>query len=334
MKLLKNPDFKREIIVDLTLTAVFALSGLFLSPACAALAGGGCLALCIVHFVFLLRRYGALSRLCDEIDAVVHGQRTELISEVEEGELSILTSQIGKMTVRLRDQADRLQKEKAVLYDAVADISHQLRTPMTAMNLVVSMLAQENLEEKERLRLTRELKRQLERTQWLVETLLKMSRLDAGAVRFLPERVAVRRLIDRACEPLSIPMELRGQTLSLRVGGETLEADESWMTEALGNLIKNCSEHTPEGGTISVSAQETALYTEIVIKDTGPGFAKEDLPRLFERFYRGKNENGPGIGIGLSLARAIITAQGGALSASNASEGGAQFNVRFYKTVI
>ena len=129
-------------------------------------------------------------------------------------------------------------------------------------------------------------------------------------------------------------MELRGQTLKIKVADERFTGDLSWTAEALGNILKNAMEHTPEGGEISVEAEETALYTELRVTDDGPGFENEDIPHIFERFYKGKNASDSSVGIGLALSRSIIAAQNGVISAKNGKEGGAKFTIRFYKSVI
>ena len=179
-----------------------------------------------------------------------------------------------------------------------------------------------------------ELKQRLTRIDWLVETLLKLSKIDAGTVAFRRDTVRAADLLRAALAPLEVAIELRGQVLSVTVGDETFTGDLAWSAEAVGNLLKNCSEHTPAGGEISVTVRETALFCEILIHDSGVGFAKEEIPHLFDRFYRGSNASPESVGIGLSLARTVIAAQNGTLSASNAPCGGALFTVRFYKGVV
>ena len=128
-------------------------------------------------------------------------------------------------------------------------------------------------------------------------------------------------------------MELREQRLVITCGDETFSGDLVWTAEAIGNLLKNCMEHTPVSGSISVTAAETALYTAITVEDTGSGFDPADIPHLFERFYKGSNATEGSYGIGLALARTIITAQNGTIQAMNGAKG-ARFEVRFYKAVI
>ena len=181
--------------------------------------------------------------------------------------------------------------------------------------------------------LTGELRSLLARTDWLVETLLKISKLDAGTVVLGKEAVSVRELISRAAEPIAIPMDLRNQQLMVNCAGEQFRGDLIWTAEALGNILKNCMEHTPEGGTITVTAKETALFTQIIVEDTGSGFDPKDIPHLFERFYKGSNASQNSYGIGLALARTIVTAQNGSVQAMNGSTG-AKFVIKFYKQVI
>jgi signal transduction histidine kinase len=281
-----------------------------------------------LHVWFVHRRYHEIAELSRSLDRILHGQ-DQLLDDSAEGELAILRSELRKMTVRLRDDADLLQKDKQELTRALADVSHQLRTPLTSMNLTLSLLAGE-ADEARRLRLTRELKRSLERIDWLVETLLKLSKLDAGVVRFEPAPLTAAALVDRALRPLRIPMELKAQELVLDLGDAALTADPAWTAEALGNVVKNCVEHTPEGGTVTVSARQTPIFTELTVSDTGPGIDPEDLPRLFERFYRGRHAGENSIGIGLALARQIAAAQNGTLQAANNPGGGARFTFRFY----
>ena len=334
MGLNKNPEIVKETAVYLVLTAAAAAAGFFLQPVCGIPVLVLGLVLTAVHYGFAKQRYRRIADLSRSLDRILHGQEEVLIDGSEEGELSILTTEVQKMLVRLKEQTDMLRASKTNLTRAIEDIFHQLRTPLTSMNLTVALLAEENLAYEKRIRLTRDLRRQLERISWLVEALLKMSRIDAGVVNFLRKDLAAAEVIRKASEALLIPMELKGQTFDVAVGDERLSADLSWTAEALGNLIKNCMEHTPAGGTITVAVTETALYTGFVIRDSGPGFVPEDIPFLFERFYKGKNASAGSIGIGLALSRMIISAQEGNITARNAEGGGAEFDVKFYKSVV
>ena len=278
-------------------------------------------------------RYRKLRKLSRDLDKLLIKGTPLPIRAYSEGELSILANQIQKMTLRLTEGAETVKAEKIFLADSLADISHQLRTPLTAMNLTTSMLRGSELTDQRRMELTAELRMLLSRMDWLVETLLKLSKLDAGTVTLAKQPVSVLRLIDRAAEPLAIPMELRNQTLRISCGEETFTGDPVWTAEVLGNILRNCMEHTPEGGTITVTAQETVLYTQIEVEDTGCGFAPKDIPHLFERFYKGSNAAENSYGIGLALARTVIAAQNGTVQAMNTARG-AKFLIKFYKRVI
>ena len=333
-ELLKNKELRCELAWHGAAVVILAIPAALWKPVAGlfVLASG---AVCLLlDLCFARRRYRAMAELSLRIDRVLHGYDNTLITEHNEGELSILESEVKKMTIRLRESADLLRAEKAGLSRAMENIFHQIRTPLTALNIEAALLAEEDLSYDRRVRLTREARRQLQRVEWLVEALLKISRIDAGTVEFNRNTVAVRELVEKAAEPLSIPMELRGQRLEITVGDETYTGDLAWSAEALGNVLKNCMEHTPTGGTISVKAEETALYTQITVQDNGPGFVKEDIPHLFERFYKGKNAGADSIGIGLALARMIVAEQGGTITADTPPEGGARFVIRFYKSVI
>lgn len=273
------------------------------------------------------------------IDRILHGEESIRLSQYKEGEFAILENELEKMTIRLREQNESLKGEKIYLAEMLADISHQIRTPLTALNLLVTRMGREAIrketQEEGRLLLLQEMKRLLERVEWLVTTLLKLSRLDAGCVSFQKERFSVRELLMNAAEPFFVPMELRGQELEVQAA-ETIfsEGDAVWLTEAVGNLIKNSMEHTHQGGRITLLAEENPIYVQIKVLDNGEGIAEEALPHLFERFYKGENASSGSFGIGLSFAEKIVTKQGGVIHAENIPDGGACFTVRFYKTAV
>lgn len=334
MKLMKNPEVRKGLIIYIIADAGFIIAGFSIDYYAGLLAFGAGILFTFIYLISSYKRYQNMAELSQNIDRILHGQEQLLINESIEGELSVLRSEVQKMTIRLREQADSLKKDKVQMSDALADISHQLRTPLTSMNLTVSMLNSENITEERRIQLIHDLKRALSRIDWLIEALLKMSKIDAGTARFSSETVYVSELVRKICEPVLVPMELREQTLKVIAEDEKFTGDLHWSTEALGNVLKNCMEHTPVGGTIEIRANETAIFTEIIVKDNGTGFDSEDIPHLFERFYRGKNASSESVGIGLALARMVIAQQNGTIKAENNPEGGALFTVRFYKGVI
>lgn len=328
-----NKELRHSIVGFCLLSVVSVVLGFLISVRVGFLMLLACIVFTVTHLCTENYRYQRLAKLSQDLDELLTNGKTLSIRDYDEGELSILANQIQKMAMRLREAAEVSKTDKIFLADSLADISHQLRTPLTAMNLTVTMLRNEDLTDEKRMELTGDLRNLLTRVDWLVETLLKISKLDAGTVKLLKEPVTVRDLIFRSVAPIEIPMDLRNQKLVIHCDNEQFDGDLIWSAEALGNILKNCMEHTPEGGTITVTAQETALYTQIEVEDTGTGFDAKDIPHLFERFYRGSNAFSNSYGIGLALARTIITSQNGTVMAANGKDG-AKFIIKFYKQVI
>ncbi|MCI8646362.1 MAG: HAMP domain-containing histidine kinase [Firmicutes bacterium] len=327
----RNKEIVRFCMLLAVITACSSAAGFFIGRTAGLLCLISAAVFSAAFFLFTRKRYQRIARISQEIDEVLHNEERLLICEAEEGELSILQSEITKMTLRIREQNHTLKNEKEHLADSLADIAHQLRTPLTSVNLILSLLANEP-EEQKRKTLLREAEGLLLRMDWLLTSLLKLSRLDAGIIEFQREPLDVRALVNMALQPLLISMELHGVGLRLSIAdGIQIEGDSGWLAEALRNILKNCMESAGDGGQIEISCEDTLLYTEIIIHDSGPGFEKEDLPCLFDRFYCGKSGSASGYGIGLALCKTIITRQGGTVSAKNHPQGGAVFAVRFLK---
>lgn len=329
--MLHNREIRRFAALLCALAAAFAAVGFLLSPAAGALALASAAAFSAAFFAFTRARYVRLARLSDEIDRVLHNADHLYIAEAEEGELSILHSEITKMTLRIREQNEALKREKEHLADSLADVAHQLRTPLTSVSLLLSLLEGEPDADRRRAFL-REAEELFSRMDWLLDALLKLSRLDAGIVTFQNEEIEVERLLSDAARPFLISMELHDIALLKRVPrGMTVRGDGHWLSQAVSNLLKNCLQSAGDGGRIEIVCADTPLYAEIVLHDSGPGFESGDLPRLFERFYRGKSTNAAGYGIGLALCRSILVRQGATIAAKNHPQGGAMFVIRFPK---
>lgn len=333
MKFLRNPEIARTVLLFAAISLAATVTAYLWRPAFGIFTAVVCIFLTGPHVLTTYRRYGRIAALSADLDRVLHGEDAADLNRYAEGELAILQSEIHKMTIRLREQQQNLQKDKIYLADSIADISHQLRTPLTTINLLVSFLSEPDCSRERRLHLTRELYSLLSRIDWLITALLKLSKLDAGTVQFHREAMPMEELLRRSAEPLLVPMELRDQTLTVEADG-TFEGDRSWTQEALTNILKNCMEHTPDGGKITVTATETALYREIRIADNGCGIDPAELPHIFERFYKGKDADEKSFGIGLALARRIITTQDGTIKAENRPGGGALFTIRFYRGTV
>ena len=290
-----------------------------------------CILISAASLVFTRWRYRQISRLSAYIDRILCGGKALDLRDNYEGELSILKSEIYKVTVMLTSQAELLKQDKNKLADALTDISHQLKTPMTSMGVMIDLLGEDLPRDKKRGFLL-SLRTQTERIHWLVTSLLKMAKLDAGAVDMKCEAVVVKELLSSAAEPIAIPVELKEQTLTFTGDDSvTLQGDFNWMREALVNVLKNCLEHTPVGGYIRAEWEDNPLYVQIRVSDTGPGISSKDLPHIFNRFYKGKDAEPGSAGIGLAMAKAVLEKQNGTITAGNATEGGAVFTIRMYK---
>ena len=285
--------------------------------------------------IFTGWRYREIAKLSGYLRQISGGDYSLDVRDNVEGELSILKNNIYKVTIMLSEQGSLLQQDKTKLTNAISDISHQLKTPLTSMMMMADLLSDTKLPSVKRQEFTRTIRIQLERIEWLVSSLLKLSKIDAGTVLFKQDLIPVKRLLQRALEPVLIPMDIKEQTISLE-GEETVSfvGDLNWSVEAIINILKNCVEHTAEGGVIAISFSENALFTEIIIADNGKGITKEDLPYIFKRFYKGKHANEDSVGIGLAMAHSIITHQNGDIEVRSKKGKGTQFRIKFYKQVI
>ena len=335
MKILRNPEIKRLIITILIFTVLACTTAFLINIRCSIFTFIVCALFSIYFLIFTYRRYKNIESISQKINQILNGYESLDFSAYNEGELSILQSEVYKMTVKLRQQASMLQNDKLYLSDSLANISHQLKTPLTSMNLALSRLAGDNLTHNERMEIVNQLRGLLSRTDWLITTLLKISKLDSNTAIFKKEQVEAKKLIDTALEPLLIPIEIRGLNIKTDIQPNIrLTCDINWTNEAISNIIKNCMEHTPFGGTLSVSCTQSALFTKIVISDTGPGISETDLPHIFKRFYRGKDSPDYSFGIGLNLASMIVSKQNGTIDARNLKGGGAQFIIKLYSEII
>ena len=333
-ELWRNREVRIQAGLWLAAGILLGAAGFCLNRAAGGMAVAVWAVLTVLNWGNVIRRYREIRRLSEETDRILHGEERLELEECREGDLAVLRDEIYKMTVRLREQKDRLEEDKKYLADSLADISHQIRTPVTSLNLTVSMLQQEEMGGQRQRVLLREMKKLLGRVEWLVESLLKLSKLDAGSIPFHLERIELESFLRQAAEPLEIPLELRGQNLLFDVEEGSFLGDRTWTQEAVLNVLKNCMEHNPTGGTLRISGRENPLYAEITIEDEGPGIDPEDLPHLFERFYRGKQAAEGSFGIGLALARAILIRENGMISAFSRPGKGSCFSIRIYKGTV
>ncbi len=336
MSFFRNREVRIYTLILLILAVIFIVSGFLISREAGILIIIYVFSLCSCFYLFTYHRYKQISSLSEYLRRISSGEYSLDIRDNHEGELSILKSEIYKVTLMLSEYNEQLKREKVILSDHMANISHQLKTPLTSMMVMADLLADENLSEQKRKEFISHIQAQLERIEWLVSSLLKMSKLDAGVVEMNKKDVSVKTLIDKAVDPLLISMELKDIQYIDNYSSHLLNlcCDLNWTAEALTNILKNCVEHTPESGKITVLAQDNPLYTEIKIADNGVGIRKEDLPYVFTRFYKGKNSSPDSVGIGLAMSKSIVNNQGGDITVRSEPGKGTQFTIRLYKTVI
>lgn len=335
IKLLRNKEIKIYITLLTSVWIIGTVACFFIDIIAGIIAFSALFLMIIISLLFTKWRYKQIEELSQYLKRIASGEYSLDIRDNDEGELSILKSEIYKVTVTLYEQAELLKKDKLFLSDSISDISHQLKTPITSMFVMTDLIRDESLPQDKRVEFTQNIRSQLERLQWLVASLLKLSKIDAGTIEFRKENLNVKELIGKATEHLLIPMEIKEQILEIS-GDEHTQfiGDFNWSSEAVTNIIKNCIEHTPCGGKIGINFSETSVYTMMKIFDNGEGIDKDDLPHIFNRFYKGKNARNDSIGIGLSMSKSILENQGGIIEVTSEKDKGTQFTIKIYKSVV
>lgn len=292
-----------------------------------------CAAALLAALLFQRRR--TERQLAQLLDYLMRVQDRNTVPEIQfqaEGQLKILQSELYKLATALQEQYAREAEKNQYLADMLSNISHQIKTPLTAITLLVDLLKNDALSAQERRQCLGRIVSQTDRITWLVRTLLTMAQLDTGALTLKPEPVEAKALVDQVYEPLAILADLQGVSLCQAIPpGLQLFCDPHWTQEALSNIVKNCLEHTAEGGQVTLRLSQSNLSTEIMVQDTGEGIAKEDLPHIFDRFYRGKQARPDSVGIGLALSKQIITHQNGTIQVQSQPGHGTQFLIKLYR---
>ncbi len=289
------------------------------------------LASLVIFIIFHIRSEHRLRAFARRVEAGDFRQEKDL-SQGESG-FDVMRNTVASLVKGTSFHAQALQKDKEYLRDLLSDISHQMKTPLAALRMYHELLANPNLSLEKRDEFLRRSQKQVERTDWLVQSLLKMARIESGSVTMNRRQAYLLDTAELASAPFSASAEQKGVELVLSVSPEICFLhDTDWVAEAIGNLIKNALEHTPVGGHIRVDASETPLSVELCVSDDGEGMTGEEIPHAFERFYRAdsKQESG-GVGIGLSLAKEIIEKNGGDIFVRSQPGNGSTFTVTFLK---
>ncbi len=328
-----NRDLKMIMLIGISITLSGSLICLLLSPVCAAVSALAGAVSTAVFFAYTQKRYKKISDLNDYLSLVCSGRFDLNVADNSEGELSILNNNIYKVITILKSQNEELKNDKILLSRSLADISHQLKTPLTSMFVMTDLIKTESDAEKIN-EFASVLEGRLNKMQWLIKNLLKLSRLDADVIDFKSEDFSALDAVNESVKPFMIMLDLRNISFNNNMSDFTLKGDFNWCVEAISNIIKNCTEHIEAGGAITVSSQCTNIYDRLVISDNGSGISDEDLPHIFERFYHGKNSSSDSVGIGLALAKSVFEKQNATIEAKSSLNGGTDFIIKFYKAII
>lgn len=284
-------------------------------------------------FLYQRRRNQKVDEFVQYIRRIEQGVYQILLDENEEEELSELKNELYKITVMLRETAELSKKQKRALSDSVSDISHQLKTPLTScLILLDNMTESTHMEEGTRRQFVAEITRQLTSVNWLVQVLLKLSRLDAGVVELKEEEIRIQQLLEQSIDKVALLAEWK--EISIQVSGElqaVIRGDARWLQEAFINLIKNAIEHSPAKSEIQITVEDNQVYTGVRIRDYGCGISMEEQKHIFERFYRSSAAKEDSVGIGLALAQEIIKRGNGSLTVESVVGQGTTFLIKFLK---
>ena len=286
----------------------------------------------ILSLFYFKKIYNDIKDMTDYVYNSSEGRNFEMKNRNQEGQIGILKTELLKMTNILKEKVELLNNEKIFLNNTISDISHQLKTPMTSL-IILNDLMYDDLPKETKVEFLDKIKSQLSRMEWLIKSMLKLSKVEAKVINFENKKINIKELINKSISPSLIPMELKNIDLSIN-GDEKASyiGDINWSSEALVNIIKNCVEHTNENGSITINYEENPLYSEIIIKDSGEGIDKKDLPHIFKRFYKGKNSSkSDSVGIGLAMAKSIIESQNGDIYVESEKNKGTEFHIIFHK---
>ena len=290
----------------------------------------------IIILFYLKRRDKKIKQITKYINEIKNKKYELNIDENSEDELSNLKNELYKITIMLKEESEISKKDKENLKISVEDISHQLKTPLTSITIMLDNLKENpNMDENTKQKFIFEISKQIDWINWLVISMLKLSKLDANVVQFYDEKINLNKFITEIVKNLEIPIEIKNQNIIINGDNEAdFVGDYKWQQEAVTNIIKNCIEHNKENGTINIKYEENNLFTKISIKDEGIGIEKEDLKHIFERFYKGKNSTENSVGIGLSLSKNIIEKNNGIILCKSEIGKGTESIVKYMKKMV
>ena len=286
-----------------------------------------------IYLIYVITQEKKIAEINEYIKQINNKNYILKIEENNNGELSKLRNELYKTTVLLKETAEISEKEKENLSTAIADISHQLKTPLTSIKIMLDNIQDDpDMEKEVREDFLREISKQIDWISSLVVSLLKIAKFDAGTIKMENNEINAKNLIDNIISNLAILMELKNIEIITNVDEKaTFIADYKWQQEALTNILKNAIEHSKQNSRIYITVENTNLFLKIIIKDEGSGIDKEDLKHIFQRFYKTKNSSENSIGIGLPLAKAIIEQSNGYIKVETKYGEGTSFEVKYIK---
>lgn len=253
------------------------------------------------------------------------------IDSISEDELSILKNEVYKTTIMLKEAAENSNIDKINLKKSLEDISHQLKTPLTSILIMLDNLIDEpDMEKSVREDFIRDIKREVVNVNFLIQAILKLSKFDSNTIHFIKEDIEIKRIIDEAIKNVSTLCDLRNINIEVDGNGkEKINCDYRWQVEAITNILKNCVEHSKDNQKVIINYSQNSIYTKLEIKDFGDGISKKDLPHIFERFYKGENSSEESIGIGLALSKTIIEEDNGSINVQS-DKNGTTFTIKYF----
>lgn len=310
-----NTDFQKFIIIDINTLIVFILI------------------LSIIVFKYNHSESKKINEITKYIEEINRGNYKLNIEENTEDELSILKNELYKITIMLKEVAENSQKDKTTLKDSLSDISHQIKTPITSSLIMLdNILSDENMPEDIKKDFIKDIKREIINIKFLVESILKLSKIDSNSIKFIKKEVFIKDIINEAVKNVSMLSELKNIEIIVS-GDDSIKTicDLKWQVEAITNILKNCIEHSYENRKIYINYNQNNMYTELKIEDNGTGIDAKDLPHIFERFYKGKNSSSDSVGIGLALSKSIIESNNGYIQVDSKLNKGTTFIIKYLK---
>lgn len=310
-----NTDFQKFIIIDINTLIVFILM------------------LSIIFFKYNHSESKKINEITKYIEEINRGNYKLNIEENTEDELSILKNELYKITIMLKEVAENSQKDKTTLKDSLSDISHQIKTPITSILIMLdNILSDENMPEDIKKDFIKDIKREIINIKFLVESILKLSKIDSNSIKFIKKEVFIKDIINEAVKNVSMLSELKNIEIIVS-GDDSIKTicDLKWQVEAITNILKNCIEHSYENRKIYINYNQNNMYTELKIEDNGTGIDAKDLPHIFERFYKGKNSSSDSVGIGLALSKSIIESNNGYIQVDSELNKGTTFIIKYLK---